>query len=72
MTDLLERASNWLEEQRRRHASRVVTYARGSRTLDVLATIGKTLFEVDDGYGIVVRYESRDYLIQAADLVLDG
>jgi hypothetical protein len=72
MADLLERASNWLEEQRRRHASRVVTYVRGGRTLDVLATIGKTLFEVDDGYGVVVRYESRDYLIQAADLVLDS
>jgi hypothetical protein len=72
MTDLLERASNWLEEQRRRHASPVVPYARGSRTLDGVATIGKTLFEVDDGYGIVVRYESRDYLIQAADLVLDS
>jgi hypothetical protein len=72
MTNLLERASTWLEDQRTRHASRVVTYVRGSRTLDVSATIGKTLFEVDDGYGVLLRHESRDYLVLADDLVLDG
>lgn len=72
MVDLLERASAWLDEQRSRHASRAVTYARGGRTLEVSATIGRTTFEVDDGYGVLVQHESRDFLILAADLVLDG
>ena len=27
---------------------------------------------MDDGYGVLVRHESRDFLILAADLVLDG
>jgi len=72
MADLLERASNWLEDQRARFASRVVTYVRGGRTLDVSATIGRTLFEVDDGFGVLVRYEARDFLIQAAELAMDS
>lgn len=72
MADLLEKASAWLDEQRTRHASCVVTYVRGSQTLEVSATIGRTTFEVDDGYGVLVQHESRDYLILAADLVLDG
>jgi len=71
MSDLLEQASNWLEAERTRHASRVVSYVRGSRTLGVSATIGKTTFEVDDGYGVLVRYESRDFLVLAADLVIE-
>jgi len=71
MTDLLQKASDWLENQRTRHAATTVQYVRGSRSVEVLASIGKTTFEVDDGYGILVRHESRDFLILAADLVLD-
>ncbi len=72
MADVLAKASAWLEDQRTRHATRVVTYVRGSRTLDLAATIGKTVFEVDDGYGVLVRHESRDYLVLTADMVLDS
>ena len=71
MTDLIEKASDWLETKRTQYASRVVTYARGAASVDVSATIGKTTFEVDDGYGVLVRHESRDFLILAADLVFD-
>jgi hypothetical protein len=72
MSDLLQQASNWLEDQRTRHAASTSQYVRGSRSVDLLATVGKTTFDVDDGYGVLVRYESRDFLILAADLVLDG
>ena len=72
MTDLLQQASDWLEAKRTQYASRVVTYARGAQSVEVLATIGKTTFEVDDGYGVLVRHESRDFLILTADLVLDA
>jgi len=62
-----------LETKRTQYASRVVTYARGVPSVEVLATIGKTTFEVDDGYGVLVRHESRDFLVLAADLILgDG
>jgi hypothetical protein len=72
MADLLQQASDWLEEQRTRHASRAVTYARGAQSVALPATVGKTTFEVDDGYGVLVRHESRDFLMLAADLMLDG
>jgi hypothetical protein len=72
MVDLLRKSSDWLEDQRTRHATSTVQYVRGSRSVEVSATIGKTTFEVDDGYGVLVCHQSRDFLILAADLVLDG
>ena len=72
MADLLEQASNWLEDQRTKHAARTVTYKRGIDTVDVPASIGRTEFEIDDGFGVLTKFESRDYLVLAADLVLGG
>ena len=50
----------------------MVAYARGPQSVDLSATVGKTVFEVDDGYGVLVRHESRDFLVLAADLVIGG
>jgi len=72
VSDLLQDGLDWLEEQRREQLSRTVTYRRGSSTVQVPATVGATRFEVDDGYGLVIEQEMRDYLIATADLVLDG
>jgi hypothetical protein len=69
MADLLGRASDWLESQRTRFATRLVIYQRGDQQADVAATVGKTVFDLDDGAGaVVIREESRDYLILTADL----
>ncbi len=70
--DLLEHGAAWLEDQRTRHLSRTVTYLRGGDSVDIAATIGRTEFEQADEYGVVHRTESRDFLVLAADLVLDG
>ncbi|HPM23988.1 MAG TPA: hypothetical protein PLP66_08770 [Phycisphaerae bacterium] len=72
MSDLLERGAAWLDQQRSRHLTRTVTYLRGAEGVDLPATIGKTVFEQADEYGVIHRTESRDYLISAADLVLSG
>jgi hypothetical protein len=72
VADLLEGASAWLDAQRLKFMSRTVSYCRGKDSADVRATIGKTVFEVDSGYGVLERIESRDYLVPAVDLVLDG
>lgn len=72
MVDLLQTGSDWLADQLKTHASRVVVYRRGVDEVTVQATIGRTLFEVDNGFGIVERTESRDFLVPAADLVLAG
>jgi len=71
VVDLLQKGSDWLEEKRTQHASRVISYVRGAQSVDLSATIGKTTFEVDDGYGVLVRHESRDFLVLATDLILD-
>jgi hypothetical protein len=68
--DLLDKGSAWLEGQRKKHATREVTYRRGMDAVAVKATIGRTMFEQDDGAGVIVRMQVRDYLIDTADLVL--
>ena len=72
MADLLEGASAWLDAQRLKFMSRTVSYCHGKDSVDVRAAVGKTVFEVDSGYGVLERIESRDYLVPAVDLVLDG
>jgi hypothetical protein len=72
VADLLAQASAWLEDQRKRHLTQSVVYQRGTATMPVLATIGATIFRLEDGAGALLRVESRDYLITAADLVLAG
>ncbi len=70
MADLLEQAAAWLDGQRMKFLSKTVTYCRGEASVDVQAAIGTTVFEVDDGYGVVERFESRDFLVTGADLTL--
>jgi len=72
MTDMLEQGEGWLDDQRHQHMTRAVSYGRGASTVAVQATIGRTVFEQADEYGIVTKTETRDYLIRTADLVLNG
>src|SRR5688500_17907855 len=72
MADLLEQASDWLGNQRTSHRTHTVTYVRHEDTVDVPATIGPTPFEIDNGYGVIERTESRDFLVLTEELVLAG
>ena len=72
MTDILESAGDWLARKMKVHASRPVTYRRGQSSVSLQATIGRTEFEITGEFGVVEKAESRDFLIQAADLSLDG
>jgi len=72
MTDLIKNAMAWLEAQRREHLAISVIYRRGEGAVELPATVGKTVFKVSDDYGRFQYIESRDYLIHAADLVLNG
>ena len=38
----------------------------------VFASIGRTIFDVDNGFGVVERTETRDFLVLTDDLVLGG
>ena len=72
MEDLLRWGSDWLEEVRNKLLARPVTYVRGTQTVDVPASIGRTVFRLDKGYGVTERYEARDFLILSRDLRLGG
>jgi len=72
MANLLQTGSDWLADQLKAHATVEVVYGQGAEQVAVKATIGRTLFELGDQYGIVQKVESRDYLIQATDLILSG
>ena len=72
MPDLLGNAMRWLEAQRRKYLTVPVIYRRGDQVLELPATIGRTVFKVSDDYGRFQYIESRDYLVSAVDLILDG
>lgn len=72
MADLLKDASAWLEGRRHEHLTVPVTYTRGAASVKLLATVGRTVFELRDDYGGVEKTQARDYLVRAEDLVLDG
>src|ERR1041384_4981025 len=72
MTDLLGRGGAFLADQRTRHMSRTVTYQRGSDSVSVMATVGKTEGTVAREHGVAESYQVRDYLILAKDLILSG
>ena len=73
MRDLLKVGSDWLTKQLQAHASRPVLYCRGTAQVAVRATIGRTLFKLDDGLGGVrMEWTDRDFLIPAAQVVLAG
>ena len=72
MADLLADGAAWLAGQLKSHASQAVTYERGVDSVPVQATIGETVFEFENADGDLERWESRDFLIDTADLVLAG
>ncbi len=71
-TDLIARGAAWHRSQCASFASRTVTYTRNGSTVDVDATPGRTTWDVADSDGLQQTWESRDFIITAADLVLGG
>lgn len=73
MADMLESGQNWLANQLKEHVSRTVVFQRGIDQVSVSATFGRTLQKLDDGYGgIRMEWTDRDYLIHAAELILNS
>lgn len=68
MPDLLAAGAAWMTSQLKAAAGVNVTYRRGSQEADVIATIGRSEFEAQDQNGVIERWESRDFLVTAADL----
>ncbi len=70
--DLLKTGSDWLADQLKTHAATTVTYWRGTESVELAATIGRSEWEVETADGVVEKIESRDFLCHAADLALAG
>lgn len=67
----MQEATDRLMDRFVSHASILVDYKNGAEeATGVSATVGRTPFEMDDG-GVLVAYESRDYILAVADLVDD-
>lgn len=72
MADLLEQGAAFLDDRRHRHLTRTVTYRRGADSVDLAATVGRTVFEQADESGFIRKIESRDFLVRRTELVLGG
>ncbi|MCC6165103.1 MAG: hypothetical protein IT182_17295 [Acidobacteria bacterium] len=74
MANLLQKGVEWLDVRRKAHLASSVVYTRPSILgfVGLQATLGETVFDQVDEHGVVHRFESRDFLITAADLVLGG
>src|SRR5579862_1567549 len=72
MRNLFARAARRLAESQTRFCSLQVCYVRGSSSVSVDATIGKTELDIDTGDGLITQYESRDFLIPREQLALDN
>ena len=70
MSDLLKDGVVWLAGQLKAAASQTVQYVRGANSVQVAAVIGRSVFDVNDTAGGLLRLEARDYLIIPADLGL--
>ena len=72
MSDLLADAESWLAGVHKASVSQDVVYQRGSSSVSLKATAGATQSMQMEQGGVLVGFTSRDWLIQAADLILDG
>ena len=72
MPNLLAQGAAWLEQQRTKHLTTTVTYVRNDVQIAVPATIGRTKYEAEDGQVVRIEFTDRDFLVLAADLVLNG
>lgn len=72
MPDLLARGAELLAAKQSAAGSRPVRLVRGGASVTAQAVIGQTTFQVESAQGVAIDFQSRDYLIPAASLVLDG
>ena len=72
MPDLLKTASDWLTGTLKASVSQPIALRRGSVAIDLSATLGSTEWTSDQLEGISETWESLDFLVEAADVVLDG
>lgn len=64
-------ALDWHKEQLISSFSEQITITHSGNSYPMLSAIGKTPWVIDDGNGIQVLSETRDYLVKKSDLPFD-
>lgn len=70
--NMLSNGMAWLSSQLKAHASESVIYRRGSVSITVTAVRGSSAANETNQQGQQVRVFIRDFLIKAADLVIES
>jgi hypothetical protein len=68
--DLLSQGAAWLAGIVMSHAATPVSYRRGTTTLQIVASKGRTSFDVTEPEGSVLRVDSVDFIVASAALDL--
>lgn len=71
MPNALDASAQWLASQQKLHLATTVVWSRGTASASVAARVGRTSWEVETGGGRVERVESRDFLVDPADLPVE-
>ncbi len=72
MADRLRLAAARLAARLIEAASRTVEYRRGASSVTLSATLGASVLRITDGVGMRIERTDRDYIVKAADMLLDG
>ena len=72
MTDMLEKGLAWLDAMNAKFRGTPVIYCRVGAELEITATVGRSNFELADEAGSIVNCETRDFLVSASALLLNG
>lgn len=72
MQDQIAKANRWLAGIQRAHQSVEVRYVTATSSVLMPATITVSQWDIPDAAGNLIRVESRDYLISADDLAIEG
>lgn len=70
---MLDSGSLWLDTVQAASEGVAATYRRGAAEVELTdVVVGQTPIGTDFGVGIIQTWQTRDFLIQAADLILGG
>jgi len=72
MANVMSGGAAWLRDQLQDNVSELITYDRGGDTVDILATIGETVFITVNELNFQVELRVRDFIIDPADLILSA
>jgi len=71
MSDILQDAATWLAGKQKSFLAQTITYTRGNDSVEITAMAAKSTYQVDNGHGIIEEVTLQDFIIDAADLIID-